>query len=465
MRAPKLAIVLSFGLLGIAAACASNEVPAADVAEAVRDITIATDANETTAGAEQASEPASWQTDPARTPVRLHATWQHDPAATLTFQWQTDDKDVATYVPRVWYARDDEVTGEPDRPMMPLTEGHLAEGTGVSYSTVWEKSKVFVTWTVEVTGLEPDTAYAYRVGTWDALDAGTATFTRPDLSPMYHVRTGHPKGSRDPFRFVMAGDSRGGYEGIATNIERLRDLRADAWFFNGDFNDLGSDDDWASWFQAMAPLLVGTVLMPVPGNHEALIVEQYYQQFALPVEPTLPPEKAEHAWSVDYGNTHFVGLNSISDAEVQALAPWLEANLAAAAADPAIDWRIVMYHHPAYSACTNHGANLRVQAYWAPLFEKYGVDVTFAGHDHNYERTWPIRDGQVVEDGQGVVHVVAGAFFADPYTNGTDWWTATSAPGDKANYAVIEADGKRLEVTAYSGDGTEVLDQFSLVKP
>jgi hypothetical protein len=124
-----------------------------------------------------------------------------------------------------------------------------------------------------------------------------------------------------------------------------------------------------------------------------------------------------------------------------------------------------MFHHPAYSACTNHGANLRVQTYWAPNLEKYGVDLAFAGHDHNYERPYPIVGNQVVDEGQGPVHIVAGGFFADPYTNGTDWWTVTSAHGDKYNYVMIDADGAGLDVTAYSGDGTEVLDHFTLVKP
>jgi hypothetical protein len=30
-----------------------------------------------------------------------------------------------------------------------------------------------------------------------------------------------------------------------------------------------------------------------------------------------------------------------------------------------------------------------------PLFNKYGVDLVLQGHQHNYERTYPYRDGKI----------------------------------------------------------------------
>ena len=92
------------------------------------------------------------------------------------------------------------------------------------------------------------------------------------------------------------------------------------------------------------------------------------------------------------------------------------------------------------------------------------MDLVFTGHDHNYERSKPVRDDQVVPAGEGVVHVVAGAFFAPPYGNGNEWWTEISHHGDKANYVVAEVEGETISLTAYSGDGTEVLDQWTMTK-
>jgi hypothetical protein len=408
--------------------------------------------------------PMAWSTRETRTPIRLHATWQHDPATSITLQWQTVDTDIDSYVPRVWFGLDTEVTSTGDDQWLPLGEGHVVEGVGESYSTIFEKGKVFVTWTVELTGLSPQTAYAYRVGSWESIDEATGRPVGADLSPLYHFHTGVTKGERTPFRFMLSGDSRGGYVGISKNIERLRDMKADFWFFNGDMNEMGTSDDWESWFSAMSPLLVGTVLMPVQGNHE-IVADQYYEQFALPVEPGLDAKLAEHAWTFDYGNIHFIGLNTINELEMLAQTDWLEQDLAAASTDPDIDWIIAMFHHPAYSACTNHGSTARVQKMWVPLFEKYGVDLGFSGHDHDYERTHPIRGDQIAPDGEGVVYVVAGGFYSDGYSNGTDWWTVTSEHGDKGDYVVVDADGKTLRLKTWSGDGSEVLDEFTLTKP
>ena len=38
------------------------------------------------------------------------------------------------------------------------------------------------------------------------------------------------------------------------------------------------------------------------------------------------------------------------------------------------------------------GSDSNVRNTWGPLFEKYGVDIVFDGHDHIYERTHYIDD-------------------------------------------------------------------------
>ena len=186
-------------------------------------------------------------------------------------------------------------------------------------------------------------------------------------------------------------------------------------------------------------------------------------EFALPRAEALDEAYKEHAWSFDYANVHFVGLDSNSERAVKDLVGWLDADLGAASADPETDWIVVMFHHAAYSA-SSHGPTSYVRERWVPLFEKHGVDLAVAGHDHNYERTKPIRGGKVVEAGQGVVYVVAGAFYSPGYGNGNEWWTAVSHHGDKGNYVVIEVEAKTLSLIAYSGDGQEILDELNITK-
>jgi len=58
---------------------------------------------------------------------------------------------------------------------------------------------------------------------------------------------------------------------------------------------------------------------------------------------------------------------------------WLEETLSKTKAK----WKIVMGHHPVYTSSTRHGEPFMTQ--FIPMFEKYGVDVYLAGHEHNLE--------------------------------------------------------------------------------
>ncbi len=386
-------------------------------------------------------------------------TWQRDPASTITFTWTTDAANVEAYVPKAIVAPASLgcATGE-----RLFAVGQTVVGKGdVLVTTVGGDRVPVPAWTVEVAGLQPETDYVARVGGWT--DVPGKRPAQANLSDLLHFRTGSPKGSRTPFQVVLAGDSRGGSSEIRQQAARLAAVPAVAWFFNGDMTPRGSQDEWNDWFAAMAPILRRHPLLPVQGNHE-LQSELYYSQFALPVEPGLAKSLAEHAWSVDLGNVHFVGLDSNNAEGIARQVPWLTANLAKAQADPAIDFTVCMMHHAPWSASA-HGSHEGIQATWGPLFDRYGVDLVFSGHDHDYERTIALQDGKAAAVGQGVVYVVAGGFFAPGYPNGHEWFTATSAHGDLRNYVVLGVTGQALGLTAYSGDGRRVLDQFTLPRP
>jgi hypothetical protein len=71
---------------------------------------------------------------------------------------------------------------------------------------------------------------------------------------------------------------------------------------------------------------------------------------------------------------------------------WLERTLMAASKDPAIDWIIVQMHQDALSSSQNgNGSDKGIREAWLPLFDRYGVDLVLCGHDHDYERSWPVR--------------------------------------------------------------------------
>jgi hypothetical protein len=58
--------------------------------------------------------------------------------------------------------------------------------------------------------------------------------------------------------------------------------------------------------------------------------------------------------------------------------------------DKQIDWIIVDTFRPLYSSNTTHPGLDKLQDIYHPLFEKYGVDIVIQGHNHNYQRTFPL---------------------------------------------------------------------------
>jgi hypothetical protein len=92
------------------------------------------------------------------------------------------------------------------------------------------------------------------------------------------------------------------------------------------------------------------------------------------------------------------------------------------------------------------------------LLDKYHVDMVFNGHDHNYERTKPMRGNEVQGSPEdGVTYVVAAGVGAPLYDNGSNFFTAKSEKAE--NYVVVEIDGLNLKMTAKRLDGT-VIDEF-----
>ncbi len=56
-----------------------------------------------------------------------------------------------------------------------------------------------------------------------------------------------------------------------------------------------------------------------------------------------------------------------------------------------IDWIVVQMHQCALSSSNDNGSDAGIRQAWVPLFDQYQVDVVVNGHDHDYERSYPVR--------------------------------------------------------------------------
>src|SRR6185503_15453317 len=127
------------------------------------------------------------------------------------------------------------------------------------------------------------------------------------------------------------------------------------------------------------------VFWPCLGNHDWSTASGQPWRDAF-VTPANNAAGSENYYSFDFGNAHFTVLNSNqSTSPGSAQHDFLEEDLAATSQR----WKFVVFHHPVYSS-SQHGSDTTIRSNLTPLFDAYGVDVVFMGHDHDYERTKPL---------------------------------------------------------------------------
>lgn len=363
-------------------------------------------------------------------PEQIHLTWQNEPQTTMTVQWATGSdttKGVLEYG---------------------ITKGDYSkkiDATPITYSGATRK--LFV---AEATGLEPGTLYHYRVGDGSNAISKELTFATAPAADT--------EGTSAPFRFIAFGDSRGGYEIFGQAITRMLKDTPDLFVFTGDATVEGDEAEWDSWFLAGEQAMSSIPFMPTFGNHDALALN-YFERFSLP--KNAPAEDAELYYSFEYGNAKFIVLN---DNYALAIRPsrldgpefaWFENELKTNRKQ----WLFVVNHQPFYSASNKHGSDVNLQRVWLPLIDKYKVDMVFNGHDHNYERSYPMRDNAVqATPSDGTIFVVAAGVGAPLYENGRKFHTAISE--SKESYVLVDIDGLTLNYTAKRLNGT-VIETFS----
>jgi hypothetical protein len=142
---------------------------------------------------------------------------------------------------------------------------------------------------------------------------------------------------------------------------------------------------------------------------------------------------------------------------------WLVTELAAAGAYEHV---FVFGHAGLLTSGESHGATIGADRI-RELLESHGVTAYFNGHNHAYERTYPVRGSEV--DASGTVYITVGVAGALTDTISGDWFTAYSYEewttyGDEegmTTYLEVTVDGASVTGQVVSlGDG--VVDTFEL---
>jgi predicted phosphodiesterase len=248
---------------------------------------------------------------------------------------------------------------------------------------------------IRLTGLKSGTQYFYKVVVKDS-----NSYCSSNVKTFQTALT-----SGSPIAFAVFGDTQG--EGVSDKLAKIAQQKRPNFVihtgdlvYNGKRTDLWRDN----FFREMKSLLSSVPIYPAIGNHEKN-AKNYYDFFDLP--------QPEYYYDFTYGDAHFIvvdALHGVKPGSKQYM--FVEEKLKKSKSK----WKFVYQHHPPYTSDSNDYGNLfktnkaafgdKRSKPLTTLFDKYSLDINFAGHIHYYERTWPFKAGKTNPD--GTVYIING---------------------------------------------------------
>ena len=266
-----------------------------------------------------------------------------------------------------------------------------------------------------------------------------------------------------PLKFIAYGDSRTNAGTHQSVVNRFAQDNPELVIHSGDLWDGYPASTWKSHYQGnsvLSSLLSANKVLVARGNHES-------ESEVLNFSPSIVKERSIE-FAFREGNCFFVSMGYDPGANNT----WLEAQLQSTESQTA-DWRFIYAHKPVYST-GSHGANGNtsegsdVRGFRA-LCDKYKVTMFFAGHDHLYERTHLIYEGQTaseeteinISETPGTFYFVVGGGGAPLYSTGSGWWVNVNEK--MYHYCLINATSDRLELDAKDVNGS-TFDAVTITK-
>ncbi len=286
------------------------------------------------------------------TPKGIRLTATEAPNESIIISWYTESQ---ASDPEVVYSKDS-LLGDN------LTEPALVNGVDGTYI-----------YNVYLSDLDANTTYFYQVYS-----------SSSDYREILNFTTASNR-TVSKLKFMFFGDSRTQREQRSELVEQAMENFDDIDFFihTGDIVEDGTiQSQWNAYFDDIEPLSRKALGYFIEGNHEKLDGNMY--------ENILLPSNGinSYYYSFNIGPVNFIGLNTERDRTIQT--SWLETELQKAQQDNDTLWKCVYMHQPIFNSMPNRQDLNDLISEWCPLFEKYDVDLVFAGHNHYYERSYPM---------------------------------------------------------------------------
>ena len=265
-------------------------------------------------------------------------------------------------------------------------------------------------------------------------------------------------------KFVAYGDTRS-YASIHEDIvHKFAEDNPELVLHVGDLWDDIGESAWKYAFTSNTvanALLNNNKVLVSRGNHES-------QGEVLQFTPSLLLND-EFLYSFKEGNCFFVSM----EYEPASNNTWLETQLQSTESQSA-DWRFIWAHKPIYSSGQGHPSDGSNYSNFRKLCDKYHVTMFFSGHDHHYERSYLIYDGEVVDESteiefedslNGTIYYVAGGGGAPVYgLQSGKWWGDASVRTTDNHYCLINTDTpNKVEFVTKDKNGT-IIDQLTITK-
>lgn len=310
---------------------------------------------------------------------------------------------------------------------------------------------------IVVSGLTPDTEYAYTVSIKGARvgEGRIRTWPLAATRMVFFVIGDYGIGNRWQYRIAEAmWNSFRELEKSGLPV-RFVLTTGDNIYDEGMFGTESGDRDlhWRrKFFQPYEPLIRHIPFYPTLGNHDGNESESRGDLAVYLDNFFFPGMKAARYYSFSFGGlAEFLALdttlNTTSGPPLPAYGPesgqfrWLQEALSRSRAT----WKIPYFHHPPFGAGPRHEPSLGALNHLVKLFQESGVKVAFSGHEHNFQ----FSDSQKT---QGIRFVVTGAggelrrgdIRQDMNRAKIEGW----AP--QHHFLLVEIDGNEMSITPLS---------------
>lgn len=287
---------------------------------------------------------------------------------------------------------------------------------------------------IKLTNLKTETLYHYQIVTGNITSEDNTFKTAPNFDT--------------PFKFSVWGDNRTFFFEHAKVIRKMRKYNPDIAINVGDVVTNGNVyEQWErEYFTPAKELFKNVPSFIAIGNHENN-AHWFYDFVSQP--------NNEDWFYFIYGNSMFIILDSnksYQPSSEQLL--WLRKTLKSEDYKKT-KWHFVFMHHPLYSEgwdSPGYDGEPLARLILQPIFEKYKIDIFFAGHTHDYER------GML----NGVYYIITGGGGAGLDSKQQDFPFITVYKAEH-QFCLVDINKNKLSFKSINVEGKEI-DNFKIEK-